>query len=344
MRFINLFFVGLIIFSCSKDNGNVKNFKKVTIETILEDSLSIRAIELTATNELWFAANNGLYGRYTQENGMRMAAISYDSVLPSFRSIASNGENVFAMSILNPALLYKLTPKPELVYKEEHEKVFYDALKFWNEKEGIAIGDPTDDCLSIVITRDGGNSWEKLSCDILPTVIEGEAAFAASNTNIEIIGDKTWVVSGGKQSRVFYSPDKGESWEVYDTPIVQGIETQGIYSVDFYDEMHGFVIGGDYTKPDDNTKNKASTKDGGKSWDIISDKKGPGYKSCIQYVPGSEGKAVIAIGFTGISFSNDAGKHWKKLSDEGFYTIKFVNDSVAYAAGNKRIARLTFTE
>ena len=28
--------------------------------------------------------------------------------------------------------------------------------------EGIAVGDFTDNCISILITRDGGESWNKL--------------------------------------------------------------------------------------------------------------------------------------------------------------------------------------
>jgi photosystem II stability/assembly factor-like uncharacterized protein len=52
------------------------------------------------------------------------------------------------------------------------------------------------DFLSIIVTRDGGNTW-KLPADKLPRTANGEAAFAASNTNIVIKGNNTWIVSGG---------------------------------------------------------------------------------------------------------------------------------------------------
>ena len=228
------------------------------------------------------------------------------------------------------------------MYYENHEKAFYDAMDFWNDKEGIAIGDPTDNCMSIIITRDGGDTWNKLSCDVLPKAKEGEAAFAASDTNIAIIGDKTWVATGGKASRILFSPDKGKTWEVFNTPIVQGLETTGMYSLDFYDQNNGFAIGGDYTKAGDSTANKIRTQDGGKTWQLVAQNQSPGYRSCVQYMPNREAKELVAIGFKGIDYSNDAGESWKHLSDEGFYTLRFVNDSVAYAAGNKRIAKLTF--
>ncbi|MFV8375772.1 hypothetical protein [Flavobacterium sp. LB1P62] len=46
--------------------------------------------------------------------------------------------------------------------------------------------------------------------DKLPKIIDGEAAFVACNTNIVIKGNKTWIVTGGKKARVFYSSDKGK--------------------------------------------------------------------------------------------------------------------------------------
>ena len=54
------------------------------------------------------------------------------------------------------------------------------------------------------------------------------------------------------------------------------------------------------------------------------------------------GKSLIAIGFEGIAYSFDSGETWKQLSNEPFYTIRFMNDSIAYAAGKDRIAKLIF--
>ena len=51
---------------------------------------------------------------------------------------------------------------------------------------------------------------------------------------------------------------------------------------------------------------------------------------------------MVTIGFKGIDYSKDSGESWRHLSDEGFYSVRFLNDSVAYAAGIGRIAKLTF--
>lgn len=331
-------------------------FKSVEVMNVDESSnFSIRAIELSGDDVLvlahsGFESSIGYYENdklHKREGAITSHTELQDSKL-EFRSIAKTKKYYFFLSVSSPAYLYRASlgnfSQPVLVYQEDHKKVFYDSMDFWNDQEGIAIGDPTDDCMSIIITRDGGNTWTKLSCNDLPKAKEGEAAFAASDTNISIVGDHTWVATGGKASRVMYSPDKGKNWEVYDTPIVQGKETTGIYSIDFYDENNGFAIGGDYTKPNDTLNNKIRTNDGGKTWQVVANGKGPGYRSCVQYVPNSDGKELVAIGFKGIDYSNDYGDSWKHLSDEGFYTIRFLNDSVAYAAGKGRISKLTFRE
>jgi len=62
----------------------------------------------------------------------------------------------------------------------------------------------------------------------------------------------------------------------------------------------------------------------------------------VQFIPNSEGTELVAVGFKGIDYSMDSGRSWTHLSDEGFYTIRFVNDTVAYAGGKGRLSKLTF--
>lgn len=346
MRSLFLPLLCVLLVSC---NNASKDFTKVSLENVFTDSLSIRAIAPLDENRVWFAANSGRVG-LIDGTTPKLATIKYDDSLLSFRSIAVIREAVFVLSIANPGVLYKIgfdgteATNIEEVYVEEGEKVFYDAMKFWNDNEGIAMGDPTGDCLSIIITRDGGNNWSKVSCDALPEVGEGEAAFAASNSNIAIVGDHVWIVSGGQRARVFHSADKGVSWEVFETPILQGGAMTGIYSVDFWNEKEGIVFGGDWGNKEFNEGNKAITKNGGKTWKLISNGEGPGYRSSVRFVPGTEGNGIVAVGSPGISFSSDGGDTWKELSEEGFYAIEFVNDTLAFASGRNRISRLIFSE
>jgi photosystem II stability/assembly factor-like uncharacterized protein len=78
------------------------------------------------------------------------------------------------------------------------------------------------------------------------------------------------------------------------------------------------------------------------AWKSIADNKNPGYRSCVQYIPNSNGEKLLAVGFEGIDYSSDGGSNWKNLSKEGYYTVRFLNDTVAYAAGKGKISQLVF--
>jgi photosystem II stability/assembly factor-like uncharacterized protein len=327
-----------------KSNG--KGFQSIEIDTLFKDKISIRALVIDK-NKIWFGADNSRFGYYDLKDKEKYVEHIYkDTLKLEFRSIAQTSKNIFLLSVANPALLYqvsKATKKTKLVYKEVNDKVFYDSMQFWNDSEGIAIGDPTEDSFSILITRDGGNTWAKLLSDQLPTMGKGEAAFAASNTNIVIKGKDTWLVSGGKKARVFYSSDKGRTWKVFETPIVQGKTMTGIFTADFYDSKNGIIAGGDYEFPEQNSDNKAITTDGGKTWNLIAQNSGFGYASCVQYVPKSGGKEIVVVGTLGLHYSADGGNTWKQLStDSSLFTIRFMNSTTAIAAGHNKMVQIRF--
>lgn len=330
--------VVLCTFSCSRSSQSVKIFSSLKVEPIIEDSLlNIRALELNDKFVVAVSSVGDVYRYNLNSETLSKKRFSTDTL--NVRSMALVNNSVFTLSIGSPAFLYK---DSTLVYSETHLDVFYDSMDFWNDKEGIAMGDPTDGCLSILITRNGGQNWHKIPCSKLPKAMKGEAAFAASDTNITIVGDKVWIASGGMASRVLYSSDKGKTWQIFDTPIVQGTPTTGMYSIDFYDAKNGFAVGGDYMQPQAMINTKIKTSDGGQTWQVVSGKNSPGYRSCVHYIPRSKAKGLVVVGFEGIDYSADGGLHWRHLSDEGFYTIRFLNDSTAFAAGKGRIAKLNF--
>ena len=340
-----ILFVSIVWVSCSADKGFIATprYSKIKIDTLFSEKMSCRALAIDG-NKVWYGANNGKYGFISLNDSTNFSAvIAKDNLKLEFRSIAQTQKSVFILSVANPALLYKIdkeTKQIELVYEEKHEKVFYDSMLFMNQKEGIAIGDPTNDCPSIIITSDGGFSWQKLDCNNLPKFEEGEAFFAASNTNIIYKNNQLFMVSGGKKSRVFTSLDKGKTWKTYETPIIQGQTMTGIFTSDFYDESIGFIAGGNYEKPDQNWQNKAITRDGGKTWKLASEKEGFGYASCVQYLPNSKGKALLEVGATGVFYSRDEGKKWKKIAeDKDFIAFRFVDNKTAIASGKNRIVK-----
>lgn len=334
----------LLVLACQEQSPSRK-IDSVSIQEFKMDSISIRAIQIITKNKIAYAGSNGHVGLFSDKEkdiSSKLKIKYQDSIIPNFRSIAYNGNDYFALSIGNPALLYKISKdKATLVYKEIHQKIFYDSMHFFEDKlHGIAIGDPTENCASIIVTSNGGETWNKIPCTKLPVFEENEAFFAASNTNIKTIGSTVWIASGGKKARVLKSQDYGATWQIFNTPIIQGNGPQGIYSIDFADKNNGIIIGGDYSKPLENTANKAITKDGGKTWTLTANGKKPNYKSCVQYVPNTNGKEIFAVGKTGISFSNDGGFSWKKISNESYYAIQFLDKNTAWLSGNNKIGKL----
>ena len=238
----NYLFILLICLGCASKKEIVA--PKFEAKIISTEKLSCRAI-FVETDTVWLGMDKGRYGFYDKKKDtLIIQTIQSVSNATEFRSIAATKEAIFILAVGNPAKLIKIDKKSlkeTLVYQEENEKVFYDSMQFVDDLNGFAMGDPTEDCLSFIKTTNGGNSWEKISCANFPKVSEGEAAFATSNTNLIVKGKSIFMVSGGKKSRVFVSHDFGISWQVYETPIVQGEEMTGIFTADFYNDKKGII-------------------------------------------------------------------------------------------------------
>lgn len=337
----NYLFILLICLGCASKKEIVA--PKFEAKIISTEKLSCRAI-FVERDTVWLGMDKGRYGFYDKKKDtLIVQTIQSVSNATEFRSIAATKEAIFILAVGNPAKLIKIDKKSlneTLVYQEENEKVFYDSMQFVDNLNGFAMGDPTEDCLSFIKTTNGGNSWEKISCANFPKVSEGEAAFATSNTNLIVKGKSIFMVSGGKKSRVFVSHDFGISWQVYETPIVQGEEMTGIFTADFYNDKKGIIAGGNYLKQTQNWSNKATSTNGGKTWHLIAENEAFGYASCIQFVPNSKGKKLISVGGTGLFYSSDFGNTWTKFSDDkDFYTFRFESEKVFYATGRNKLVR-----
>ena len=227
-------------------------------------------------------------------------------------------------------------------FTNEDPKGFLDALAFWDDKHGIAMGDPIDGRFLILTTNDGGVHWKKAGAG-MPAALEGEGAFAASGTCLVVQGSRdAWFGTGGaKVARVFHSTDRGESWSAHDTPIAAGNPSSGIFSLAFRNEAEGIAVGGDYKREDLAIGNVARTLDGGQSWTTTAGRGPAGYRSAVTFVPGASAPTLVAVGPTGSDVSLDGGTTWSALGKLGFHAAGFAGpiDAGWGVGDNGRIAR-----
>lgn len=334
MRVFCLLF--LVIISCKPTHG-VENLQTVVIE-----KASIRAIHIH-NDTLWFGASGGKMG-WIDFNKNEKAIYKNQFTEAELRSASFYNATFYVLNVGNPAQVVGVSNlgAQKKYYSENNEKVFYDSMYINDKGFGVAVGDPISNCLSVLITTNGGLEWQKVSCNQLPDSVEGEAAFAASNTNVKWIDDIIYMASGGIKSRLFKSTDKGKTWTVYETPIVQGKQMTGAFSMDFYNANIGMLVGGNYEDPQNNEANKAITFDGGKTWKLVATKEAFGYASCVQFVPEKKGKELFVCGTSGVYFSKNYGITWKKiLDDNDYYTLRIKDSKTLFLAGKNKVSKLT---
>jgi photosystem II stability/assembly factor-like uncharacterized protein len=263
---------------------------------------SLRGVSAVSRQVAWASGTHGTYLRTTDGGKTWSAAQVVDATSLDFRGVvAFSADEAFLMSSGpgEQSRIYFTRDAGkhwDLQFTNKNPKGFFDSIAFWDPKHGVVLGDPVPDengkLKFEVLVTDDGESWQPLPPAQLPEALEEEGAFAASNSCVAILRKRAadssgtdsniWFASGGKAARVFHSADRGQTWEVIETPVVHGPESAGIFSIAFRDPQHGVIAGGDYKHPREDGPNLAFTDDGGKSWKL-SDIRPQAYFSAIAY-------------------------------------------------------------
>jgi photosystem II stability/assembly factor-like uncharacterized protein len=280
------------------------------------------------TEKVAWASGSGNTILRTEDSGttwMRIPSPTTDRL--DFRDIDAVGEGVaYVLSIGAGPLsrIYKTIDAGAtwtLQFTNEDADAFFDAMAFWDADHGIAVSDTVKGTFVIITTDNGGRTWTRVPATSLPAALSNEGAFAASGTNVTVLGaNNVWFGMGAAaRARVLRSADRGRTWQIAETPLASG-PSSGIYSVAFRDPLHGVIVGGDYSKEAEAVDNAAVTSDGGKTWTLVKGLRG--FRSVVAYVPGSR-SSFVAIGPQGGDVSNDDGRTWTALADPGFDTFSF---------------------
>ena len=302
-----------------------------SINILHEDSLSFRGLSVVDNNVLWVSGAKGTVGR-SIDGGINWKWIKVPGFEKTdFRDIEAFDKNTAViMGVADPAYILRTSDGGEswqTVYENNTPGIFLDAMEFGDDMHGIVIGDPIDNKFFIGRTVDGGKTWQSIPENYRPVADSGEACFASSGTNIRKLSNSVAVfITGGLTSHIFIQDQK------ILLPIIQGTPTTGANSIAVKNRETMIVVGGDFTKKDDTTKNCVITNDGGLTWQFpINPPKG--YRSCVEYL--SE-KKWITCGLNGVDISNDDGKNWAPLSTESFHVVRKAKKGEAvFFAGNK---------
>lgn len=306
---------------------------------------SFRAVSMVGPDVVWMGGTKGTFVRTADGGRTWQTGTVPDAQTCDFRDVqAVDAQTAYLMSAgpaeKGQARLYKTTNGGQtwsLMYQTQQPGVFFDGMDFWDKQHGIVFSDPVMDSAGnrkwfMLTTDDGGQTWQPLPPENLPTMQPNEAAFAASGTSMVVQGKQgVWIASGGGVSgRVFRSGDRGRTWTVAATPLPAG-ETTGLFGMRFFSEKTGMVVGGNYKQESQPGPNAALTRDGGRTWQVVTPTDPPGLKEAVALLPGDR---LLTVGPSGTSLSADQGQTWQRLDTDGFHSVACVKGT-CYAVGAK---------
>jgi photosystem II stability/assembly factor-like uncharacterized protein len=306
---------------------------------------SLRGIGVVDENDVWASGTHGTY-LLTTDGGKTWTAHQVSGAEDlDFRGVKAFGTEAFLLAAGpgDKSRIYHTSDFGkhwDLQFTNPEPKGFLDCMAFSDSKHGVIVGDPVNSRFQILRTEDGGKNWQYADLKGMPPAIEGEGAFAASNSCIAVNGKyNVWFVTGGTAARVFHSSDGGEHWSIAETPMVHGASSQGIFSVAFKDALHGVIAGGDYAHPDQNGNNLAVTDDGGKTWKAPTIQPQE-YFSAVAYIRGGSPGSAAAVGSSVSAVSKDGFHTWNSFLPAGFNAVDSTNGVVYGVGANGVVGRM----
>ncbi|MDP2189281.1 MAG: hypothetical protein Q8J69_11430 [Sphingobacteriaceae bacterium] len=311
---------------------------------------NIRALAVNDSLNWWFGGSGGWLG-HTADGGKSWELHQPAGSAVDFRSIhAFNQQEAVAAIAGQPAKIYRTQNGGkawELVHWLKDTSAFIDAIGFWNAQDGLLFGDPLGDGRMLLLrTSDGGRSWEALPDSSRPQLYPGEAAFAASGTAMQCVGDSTVaIVSGGSRSRLFVSHNRGRTWEVVAADRWQpgpnvwdkqaqtefglmqhGSASKGAFSVGFSPDSQWVLTGGDYLQ---DTSASGNFLIRGRDFWWRARQAPRGYRECVAFIAEH---IWVVTGPAGSDISWNGGLDWQQLNDfDGMHVVKKLGNGLLLA-------------
>ena len=196
---------------------------------------------------------------------------------------------------------------------------FTNVLHFWDANEGFCMGDPINGEFEIYRTVNGGTNWTLVAGANIPNPLTGEFGYTRQ---IEVVGNNVWFSTN--KGRIFHSTDKGATWVVYTSPILDfgGANISGVFS--FSSPTVGYIVtnGGAVYK----------TTNAGSTWLQLATT-GLVYTTGLCAVENSNTlfSTGAATGGSGSSYSLDGGLTWTQIDNVQHTVCEFTSASIGWS-------------
>jgi photosystem II stability/assembly factor-like uncharacterized protein len=299
--------------------------------------ISAAKIPSTESIVIWASGSHGVILR-SLDDGVTWSHLSVPGQPElDFRGIvAFNDKAAYLMSsgAGNKSRIYKTIDGGatwDLQYTDVNNALFLDSIACSSVTSCFALGDPMNGKFLIVQTTDG-RRWNPLPPQNLPTVLDKEGAFAASNSNLLVESEnELLIVTGGLAARALHTTDGGKSWTASPVPIAADNATSGIFAIAHVDNGRLIAVGGDYANAGIALRVAAFSDDHAKTWQSPAQQPA-GYRSSV--VP-LDAQILVTAGPNGSDISRDAGLHWTPFSSLALNALFKLDAQHIYAAGPK---------
>lgn len=208
------------------------------------------------------------------------------------------------------------------------DPVWFRSVGFANEEVGWA-GSLSEGHV-LYETRDGGETWDDISHKITGAAMAGICGLWVVNEHV-IYG----VGRYNSPARVLKSTDGGETW------VAKGVSplAETLVDVFFFDEDHGFIVGGDHPTLGQGHAVVLETVDGGDTWEVrhrSSEEAEWGWKISFP-TPQTGYVSVERPNGAKVLKTTDGGQTWSEIhripGSRPLQGLVFVTEEVGWATG-----------
>jgi photosystem II stability/assembly factor-like uncharacterized protein len=301
----------------------------------------LRGIDNVGSGVAWASGTNGTVLR-TEDGGYLWQACTIPPGAGhlDFRGIQAFDANTAIVTSSGKgdlSRLYKTTDGChtwKLVFTNPDKDGFWDAVH--RDSQGLIwlLGDPVDAMFTLFTSKDDGENWYRWFNEGVRVQPGTQAAFAASNSSLEVFDGPIFGAGGVGGSSVFKLTESWmcfdcslqdenphgvkDTWKRYPVPLGGRSATSGVFAIAGAGRFPGMpieyltliAVGGDYTKPNGSIGTAAYSTDAARHWRAATPPP-HGYRSAVAHDAAS--KTWITVGPNGTDISTDDGKNWRAL-------------------------------